>query len=1166
MQSFEEMMAEILEARSEPHRIFKKEKVKWDRDLTFYDYNRSKDQGWLGGRTHIWQSRSNSVPRSRSPEVAGVNIDNMPGYRRKYPYAWVTPDGRLTNDRSEAALDEKGRPVRNRNNTIATAADKRAHAARTGADREDPVFKDRVNAVHLRTMDHIRRLVEASEVINERIRQIREYNAANPDKPRKAPNLPTFTVSDSNSNSKVYQNLFDRYFREEFGIPPEEASYTVAPRDDLDDYLAGVKREWQYRHEAAEDRRRKNSEDWAKVQEWQKEQDRMDAMSRLGDFNTAYDAFMNPFSRDTDSSRSPIPLATNYMDHVNRLRAQLDSLHDDMTRSGELEGVPPEDVDAVVVNRMLQINPAFAYSWNRAGEMREALEEEYGIYTEQNGDIPEDTFRTLRDLQSMKDKKYSAMMDRDSVLNMIQEMRDGTRLALPHSARFWPEEYQEKAREALKTGEYVRNKTAREGYLHRRIQEYNATRNNDPSWSMLKPLFRDTGVPVFIRASALADYEIRHTRDALSAQGWVRLADLVDRLRREGTVSGAINLTSIIKEESKGLTGNAGKAVKDMLESVRNDLRAQAIHFHDSRSNTPETRFTFGRIATDPRYAQYVAKFRDYIQELNRSDAQFDARREREAEDDTIPENHKMREWERDNPLNEPGGTERMRFLNSVDHVEPGEGSWRQELTQDPSGGATPQKYRRMMRGIGNDRFLRDMSALARMPQSDDAERNTIKANALAFMNLLVSKGAIESIDNPVIPMVANRVKRLDGTYEDKGMTRDPKAVEARKNLIEAADGVVMRDLSTAREGQVEALDEAGLMWGKSTEPLVYATADAEASLWPSGDEGPVADWMRGQLDAFGDGPDTASQRDDLGTMYRENVQGGRVRRDRAGGYGDAYRTLTTALGTYHDPNADPSARARAERIASMLLSDPDFAGADVSQPMAGDRRAYVNDRVRIPDMETFRNPRTHEMYRAYSEEVKANPVNTTDPVTTAYEARQRKQERGAGRNIISNTMNRASKEREGEVGAHQKAREVVVDEAIDADVDAGTRVRDDIFRDEEAEDKNNLEIHQLPGVSIVSNDNSPETPPETKPEKTEYTPKSASGGLPMMSLRDMMIAVQKSDGKRGHPYGKPLDGNVFAYGASQASIGEGKDPVMPKTLPEAKGEVEGASKRKLDL
>ena len=1122
MQSFEEMMAEILEARSEPYKIFKKGKVNWDHDQKVLDYDRKAAPGWQGGGTMIWQSRSNLVPSSRSPEVAGVNIDNMAGYRRKYPYAWVTPDGRLTNDRSEAALDEKGRPIRNKNNTIATAADKRAYAARTGADREDPVFKDRVNAVHLRTMDHIRRLVEASEVINERIKQIREYNEANPDKPRKAPNLPTFTVSDSNSNSKVYQSLFDRYFREEFGIPPEEASYTVAPRDDLDDYLAGVKREWQYRHEAAEDRRRKNSEDWAKVQEWQREQDTMDAISRLGDFNIAYDAFMNPLSRDTDSSRSPVPLATNYMDLINKLRAQLDSLHSSMTRSGELEGVPPEDVDATVVNRMIQINPAFAYSWNRAGEMREALEEDYGIYTDQNGDIPEDTFRTLRDLQSMKDKKYSAMMDRDSVLSMIQEMRDGTRLTLPHSARFWPEEYQEKAREALKTGEYAREKTTGEGHLHRKIQEMNAISGDNPSWSKVGPVLRDPRIPLFVRTATLADYSVRRAAEMLMAQGrGGRIPEMLKALRQTESVRDAIALTRAIGEESRGLSGPTGDAVRNALSHVQEDLEAQQNFFNVDSGKTPETRYTLRRIQNDPRYAVRHKEFLEYLAELDSMDPS------------------------EDRPLHAPSRRESDAYAASW--ALPQSQNAMENLLQDPMGGATPQRYRLLMGMVGNGEAMTMLSRLARSPVSDDPKRNRMRANALAFLNMLSSAGAIESVDNPVIPQVPNRMTLQDGSTREYGMVDDPAATRALNNLVDASNATVMADLTTAREGQVEALAEAGLMEGKSIEPPVYATSDAETSLWPSGDEGPVADWMRGQLDAAGDGPDTASLRDDLGTMYRENVEGGRVRRDRTGGYGNAYRTLTTALGTYHDPNADPSARARAERIASMLLSDPDFAGADVPQPMVGDRRAYVNDRVRIPDMETFRDPRAHEMHRAYSEEVAANPTYTTDPITAAYEAHQRKQERGAGRRTITNTMNRARKEREDEV-------------------EAGTRDRKDIFRDEGAEDKKNMEIHQLPGVSIVSDDNSPETPPKTSPEETEYTLKSASGGLPMMSLRDMMVAIQKSDGKRGHPYGKPLDGNVFAYGASRASIGEGKDPVMPKALPEARGEVEGASRRKLDL
>ena len=68
------------------------------------------------------------------------------------------------------------------------------------------------------------------------------------------------------------------------------------------------------------------------------------------------------------------------------------------------------------------------------------------------------------------------------------------------------------------------------------------------------------------------------------------------------------------------------------------------------------------------------------------------------------------------------------------------------------------------------------------------------------------------------------------------------------------------------------------------------------------------------------------------------------------------------------------------------------------------------------------------------------------------------------------------------------------------------------------------------------------------------------------MSIRDMMNAIAKSDGKEGHPYGKPIQGNVFAYGSTVSTLGDGRDTPMPATIPTKKTNDEGATSRKLEL
>ena len=94
-----------------------------------------------------------------------------------------------------------------------------------------------------------------------------------------------------------------------------------------------------------------------------------------------------------------------------------------------------------------------------------------------------------------------------------------------------------------------------------------------------------------------------------------------------------------------------------------------------------------------------------------------------------------------------------------------------------------------------------------------------------------------------------------------------------------------------------------------------------------------------------------------------------------------------------------------------------------------------------------------------------------------------------------------------------------------------------------------------------------PPVEPPVEPEKTEEFGKSWSmRDMENMSIRDMMHAIAKSDAKEGHPYGKPIQGNVFAYGSTISNIGQGRDVPMPETIPTKKTNEEGATSRKLDL
>lgn len=83
---------------------------------------------------------------------------------------------------------------------------------------------------------------------------------------------------------------------------------------------------------------------------------------------------------------------------------------------------------------------------------------------------------------------------------------------------------------------------------------------------------------------------------------------------------------------------------------------------------------------------------------------------------------------------------------------------------------------------------------------------------------------------------------------------------------------------------------------------------------------------------------------------------------------------------------------------------------------------------------------------------------------------------------------------------------------------------------------------------------------------ETERKQASVFDMTEMMSIRDMMESIRKNDSKEGHPYGKPIQGNVFAYGSTQSTIGCERDIPMPDTIPTRKTNEEGATSRKLEL
>jgi hypothetical protein len=71
--------------------------------------------------------------------------------------------------------------------------------------------------------------------------------------------------------------------------------------------------------------------------------------------------------------------------------------------------------------------------------------------------------------------------------------------------------------------------------------------------------------------------------------------------------------------------------------------------------------------------------------------------------------------------------------------------------------------------------------------------------------------------------------------------------------------------------------------------------------------------------------------------------------------------------------------------------------------------------------------------------------------------------------------------------------------------------------------------------------------PPVDDIDDKPLTKSKESNGMPfeMMSLKDMMSSIYNNSGKEGHPYGKPIEGQVFAYGAAPVTMGTGKSAPM---------------------
>lgn len=72
--------------------------------------------------------------------------------------------------------------------------------------------------------------------------------------------------------------------------------------------------------------------------------------------------------------------------------------------------------------------------------------------------------------------------------------------------------------------------------------------------------------------------------------------------------------------------------------------------------------------------------------------------------------------------------------------------------------------------------------------------------------------------------------------------------------------------------------------------------------------------------------------------------------------------------------------------------------------------------------------------------------------------------------------------------------------------------------------------------------------------------------GIPVLSFRDMIESICKSDSKEGHPYGRPIQGNVFVYGSTQSVIGIDRDKLMPEEVPAGRVNGDGITVKKVTL
>ena len=1231
MQTFDEMMEELQKSKPSTWTIMKKENVKWDADEKWWNYRTLNDDESMGRPFRIWQPHSSFVPRSRSPEVktvlGDISIDNIPGYRRRIPKAWVTAkeyrksEGPFTNDRRKAVI-VNGRPLRATTSTIASAKDKRRMAQEMKADADEigyqaehdhsgmsrgeyrqqedlaetnsalreEEYNRKLAMVENQVMDIIKRYVRAQENWNAQSRYINNWNKEHPDyvdehgKPLVTrPNvyLPDLTgiYQDDEGNyraggaSELYKAIYDKVYRRVFGIPPKEETYTTVPRDAVDDWVSATRREYDIAHRVAEDKRKFYKENERKAQQWAQDEAEEDFLGRAGDYELAYNAFMNPMGVLEGQSRNPMGLVSNYTDLISRLRAQLDSQYSRMKTKLEANGVPEEEHYDYVLDSLLDANPAFEHSWNRAVELMQSLAN-HGIHVDEMGDIPEDVLGHIKRIQSRHDKQQFYMHGKEEVQKMIAEMRDGTRTSLPPSFSHWPEEFQEQARAALKTGKYANDKARSEARLHDRIQEMNRYSGYLPSWSKIEPLFHDPRFPEYIKYLALFDVHARGLYDYLSATGRNDDAILVKNLLETESANEAAGLVQRLQERAKELQASAkDDATAELVgrylgvaKLAVDNMKHQQIQFSDNPSGISGSLKTLIP-ALNEEHALIgggTVKFKDRVQEY----LDYLNKREERTKDSYYTNEDGRKVYYDGLPINV---TEDMKDALSV-------ASGRAEVGSVDPYVVVPEIGRNKTRP---DRFRKLIEEFAGISWAD----------RVRLMNRI--QGTIT--ENPI----DSAGKAKAEFYKDfLTMLQENDAIDDEGNIVLSGDfldkarGAVQWKYSEHTD-EVGDLEKLGLIPKHIKNGGVkYNDSIVDDAMSSVKGKGPSAEQARAMMG--GDNPTFTS---DMVPQYTGVIdENGRVATDAAtGGYTNAEASLNTFLSRYHETQ-DPAEKQRMEAMAIIMLADPDFANRVGKQSVDKQgQRNYVADRPTIRSLEEFRDPEVFKQVKQYGEEVRENPVNTVDPVKEAYLNHQRELEVNESKAAMSRTASRREREIQEELSEQidAKAEEFNNKPQGDEEQNIPNEIAEQ-RKDTEQTPRNNKKprLHTRGMIRIkppkqvdsaIAENVRPrevkqeeveqevndvtKTPEQTEtPEQIGKSAESAGQQMPMMSLRDMMISIQKTDGKAGHPYGKPLDGSVFAYGASHASIGEGKDPVMPKELPDPKGEAEGASSRKLDL